>query len=385
MNEVAAIAERIMRRDHGGQRGPFTLEIYPTLLCNLACKFCDTTIRTHRDPDELSAERQLQLIDEAADLGAQRVMVLGGGEPLLAPHTPALLRRIKARGLVGMLTTNGTLLTGPIRQMLVEIAWDEVHISVDGATPATHDRLRGRPGAFRKTMAAVCRLRALRDAKFVPPKGAPTTGPAIAHNVRPDAQTDAPRAQKFPRLTLHCVLTRLNVDELPALVRLAAAVGADAVELDALVAYRPEQTAFALSATDHLRLPGQLRQGIAAAAETGVRTNFTRFLAPSSVARGTGPPSAGSGQGYAKAPCLKPWHHLVISANGNLSPCCVLAGEGESVAQTSLSTAWESSPYLAKLRAGMLAGTPGGRCAECSENILVHERNIRAELANVPV
>lgn len=375
MNEVAAIAERIHRRDHGGQRGPFTLEIYPTLLCNLACKFCDTTIRTHRDPDELSADRQLALIDEAAEMGVQRVMVLGGGEPLLAPHTPALLRRIKARGMAGMLTTNGTLLTAPIRHLLVEIAWDEVHISVDGATPATHDRLRGRSGAFRKTLASACRLRALRDATLVRPSG-------VAEHAPPP---DLGLRRKLPRLTLHCVLTRLNVNELPALVRLAASVGADSVELDALVAYRPEQAAFALSAADHARLPDRLQAGVAAGQATGVHTNFARFLASNTVSRGSNPPPAGSGEGYAKAPCLKPWHHLVIAADGHLSPCCVLAGEGESVAEMPLAAAWESSPYLAKLRAGMLAGKPGGRCAECSENILAHERNIRAELANVPI
>lgn len=370
VDEVAAIAERIHRRDHGGQRGPFTLEIYPTLLCNLACKFCDTTIRTHRDPDELSAQRQLALIDEAADFGARRVMVLGGGEPLLAPHTPALLRRIKARGMAGMLTTNGTLLTDPVRRLLVEIAWDEVHISVDGATPATHDRLRGRAGAFRKTIAAVCRLRGLRDATL-----------ATANS--PERREFAPDP-RMPRLTLHCVLTRLNVDELPALVSLAAAVGADAVELDALVAYRPEQAEFALTAPERTRLPTQLREGMSAATRVGVRTNFARFLASSAVERGTVAPPAGDGTGYRKAPCLKPWHHLVIAADGHLSPCCVLAGEGESVADVSLSSAWEGSPYLGNLRERMLSGTPGGRCAECSENILVHERNIRAELANVP-
>lgn len=357
MDDVVAIAERIARRDHGGKRGPFTLEIYPTLVCNLACGFCDTTIRTHRDPDELSAARQLALVDEAADLGAQRVMVLGGGEPLLAPHAPALLRRVKERGLVGTLTTNGTLLTAAIRQLLLAIAWDEVHVSVDGATPATHDRLRGRAGAFRKTLSSVCRLRAGRDAA----------------------------GRSLPRIVLHCVLTRNNVDELPALVRLAGAVGADAVELDALVAYRPEQHTFALGVGELARLPHRLGEAMAVAVEVGVRTNFDRFLAGSTVQRGSKAPPAGTGSGYAKAPCLKPWHHLVVAADGHLSPCCVLTGEGESVASTSLGAAWEGSAYLTNLRRGMLSGTPGGRCAECSENILVHERNIRAALPKISV
>ena len=352
MDEVAAIAERIHRRDAQGVRGPWTLELYPTLLCNLSCGFCDTTIRAHKDPAELPAKRQLELVDEAADMGAQRVMILGGGEPLLASHTPELLRRVKARGMRGMLTTNGTLLTGATRSLLVEIGWDEVHISVDGAVPATHDRLRGRPGAFRKTVAAICRLRALRDAS----------------------------GGEFPRLTLHMVLTRFNVDELSGMVRLAAAVGADSVELDALVAYRPEQAEFELTDAEKSRLPRRLAEGVQLAVELRVRTNYARFSPSSATARGAQLPEAGTGEGFRRAPCLKPWHHLTVTADGRISPCCVLAGEGESVASTSLTDLWESSSYLGRLRAGMLAGKPFGRCAECSENLLVHERNIRAAL-----
>ena len=58
--------------------GPLTLEIYPTLRCNLDCAFCDTTDR-HRPPvGEPSDARWLEVIDEAAALGVRRVLVLGG-------------------------------------------------------------------------------------------------------------------------------------------------------------------------------------------------------------------------------------------------------------------------------------------------------------------
>jgi MoaA/NifB/PqqE/SkfB family radical SAM enzyme len=280
-------------------------------------------------------------------------MVLGGGEPLLAPHTPELLRRIKSQGMAGMLTTNATLLSPAVRALLVEIGWDEVHISLDGATPATHDRMRGRAGAFRRSVAATCRLRSLRDQ----------------------------RGQGLPKIVIHTVLTRFNVAELSGLVRLAAAVGAESVELDALVVYQEEQAEFALSPADDAALPARIEAALTVAKQVGVATNFQRFLSPESRDRGNRRPEAGPGAGLGRAPCLKPWHHLVVAANGHLSPCCVLAGEGESVADTSLAAVWEGSPYLQNLRTQMLTGVPAGRCAECSENILVHERNIRAALA----
>ena len=61
------IAARISKWTPTKPKGPVTLEIYPTLRCNLDCSFCDTTDR-HRPPmNELSTETWLQIIDEAAD------------------------------------------------------------------------------------------------------------------------------------------------------------------------------------------------------------------------------------------------------------------------------------------------------------------------------
>lgn len=357
MDELDAIAARVANRDRGGARGPWTLELYPTLLCNLSCGFCDSTVRHQRPVGELSAARMLALVDEAAALGARRVMILGGGEPLLAPHTPDVMRRTKALGLSGSLTTNGTLLGTATAAALVEMSWDEVQISVDGARPRTHDALRGQAGAFARTIRNVCHLRSTRDA-----------------------------AGRGPRLALHTVLTRENVHELPGIVRLAAALGADSVEIDALVAYRPEQQVHALGPAELARLPQRVAEAAAEAARLGVRTTLARLLQPEAVRRGArsarNTPAA-EAQGYRVAPCLKAWHHLTISADGRVAPCCVLAGSGGSVAERPLSEVWETDSFLSEVRAGMLAGAPPGRCAECSENLLDHERAILGRLAGV--
>ncbi|MBM4389595.1 MAG: radical SAM protein [Deltaproteobacteria bacterium] len=347
MDELDHIARRVVE---GG--GPWTIELYPTLACNLDCRFCDTAPRHVKPVDELDEAQWLRIVDEAADMGARRAMVLGGGEPLLSPHAPALMRRIKARGLSGMLTSNGTLLTAPVRALLLDIGWDEVHLSIDGARARTHDALRGRPGAFRRTVSHACRLRAERDQ----------------------------RGLAAPRIVIHTVLTRANVDELAELARLGAAVGADRVELDALVAYRPEQVALQLGPAESARLSGRVAEGLEAAREVGVATNYARFVEVRVTERGQHAPAAGPGEGLRAAPCLKPFHHLAVTADGRLSPCCVLAGEGESLRRRPVAEAWAASPYLSRLRAGMLRGVATGRCAECSENILVHERAIRARI-----
>ena len=350
MDERAAIAERVRAREAGAPVGPWTLEVYPTLRCNLDCSFCDTTERHQPARGELPVARWLELLEEAAALGAKRLMVLGGGEPMISLATMPLLRRAKALGLEGMLTTNGTLMPRPLLAELVEIGWDEVHFSVDGAEAATHDRLRGRPGAFRKTILAACQLRRLRGER------------------------------PFPRIALHSVLTRENWRETGAILKLAAALGAFRVDVDALVAYRPEQQQLALTEADKEAFQQQLPGWIALADSLALPTTLPNFLGGRALERGATAPAVPTGTGLAAAPCLKAWHHLTIQADGRLSPCCVLAGEGESLATGSLAARWNSSPMLEGVRAGMRRGKPTGRCAECSENILAHERAIRAWL-----
>ncbi len=371
MDELDAIAARIQARDQGASPGPWTLELYPTLRCNLDCAFCDTTDRHRPAVAELSVARQLAIVDEAAAMGVRRVALLGGGEPLLSAAAPLLVERVKAHGMEGFLTTNGTRLD-TVSDRLVDLGWDEVHVSIDGADAATHDALRGRPGAFRKSVSALCRLRRRRD----------RAGRAL------------------PRLGLHTVLTHRNVDQLADIVRLAAALGAVRVDFDALVAYRPEQRVLALGPAEEARLPARVEEALAEADRLGIATTLAHFrgetgrgeVGPGEVGRsvdtlrrGARPPPAPANSGapavgLAAAPCLKAWHYLVVQSDGRTSPCCVLAGTGGSAADTPLATVWESDPTLTSIRAEMRAGRPTGRCVECSENILAHERAIRARL-----
>jgi MoaA/NifB/PqqE/SkfB family radical SAM enzyme len=350
------IAARIQRWGAHGPQGPLTLEIYPTLACNLDCVFCDTTDR-HRPPvDELSTERWLAIIEEAAAMGVERVFVLGGGEPLLRRDTPLLLARIKALSLEGILTTNGTRLSAALAGQLIAWGWDEIHFSVDGPTPEIHDALRGQHGAFRRTVQAACRL-AVRKRQ---------------------------EGRDTPRIALHFVITRKNVHTLSDMVRLGHALSAFRIDFDALIAYRPEQQALTLTPKQAAALPGLAAEALALADSLGIATTLGHFTQPQARQRGLTPPPAAPGAGIKGAPCLKAWHYLTIDAAGATSPCCVLAGEGGSAASGSLSRLWQSDPFLQSVRQGMLSKAPLPRCQECSANILAHEAAIRDCLPENP-
>ena len=66
------------------------LSIEVTNECPLACIHCSSGSSPKRLPDELSVDRQMELIQEARDMGAT-VLSLSGGEPLVYPHTMRLI------------------------------------------------------------------------------------------------------------------------------------------------------------------------------------------------------------------------------------------------------------------------------------------------------
>ncbi len=330
-----------------------TLEIYPTLACNLSCRFCDTTDR-HRSPvDELSCERWLEIVDEAASLNVQRVFILGGGEPLVRRDaTPQIMDRVKAHGMEGILTTNGTLLNASLAERLVEIGWDEIHFSIDGPTPEIHDPLRGQSGAFMRTVQAMRLL----------------------------AQAKQEQGREAPRLALHFVLTNENHRTLSDMVHLGASLDVFRIDFDALIAYTPEQHALALSPTQAAEVPGLAQEAKTLAESLGIQTTLDNFMHPDRLARGEQDPPGTDAPGIKGAPCLKAWHYLVVQADGKTSPCCVLSGQGGSVRNTTLDTLWRTDPFMLSVRRGMEAHQPLPRCRECSWNILQHEAAIREAL-----
>ncbi|MBM75551.1 MAG: hypothetical protein CMK59_09120 [Proteobacteria bacterium] len=344
-----SIAQRISLWPKSPQ-GPVTLEIYPTLRCNLNCQFCDTTDR-HRPPmNERSLKRWLEIIDEAAQIGVQQLFVLGGGEPFIFNGLEHILERAKKHGMRGMLTTNGTLINKEKIQTLLRIGWDELHLSVDAPIPAIHDELRGKKGSFQKTITTACQI----------------------------AVSKRKLGLDSPKLVFHCVITNKNHKLLVEMVDLAYALGIQRVDFDHLIAYKPEQKQLELSTDQLCEFKLVAQSAHKASKKLGIESNLEGFL--NATPRGSEPPKPTTNTGLKGAPCLRPWHHLVLQADGRSSPCCVLAGMGSAINDSTLSNFWQEEPFLKQLRADMIAKKPHARCVECSSNILQHEHNIRSFL-----
>lgn len=350
-----AIAARLLDWQQGKPRGPYTLELYPTLRCNLDCAFCDTTYRKKRAADELSRERYLALADEAARLEVARCYILGGGEPMVARDiTPALMARLKSHGIYGILGTNGTLFTEPILQEVVDMRWDELHFSLDGATPEVNDVLRGQKGVFERVTAVMRRLRAGKEAA----------------------------GALLPRVLIHTVITRLNYTQISDILRLAHSLGCFRVNFDALIPYRPEQEALAMRPEERAALPALAEAGLVLAERLGLETSLHQFLTARALDRGRMTFPTLPTQDLENAPCLNPWHHIVIHHNGRVSPCCVIPGEdhADSVAQRSLAEVWFDGPFFRGLREHFMAKQLTRHCPSCSMSIIGQNDVIREHM-----
>src|ERR1700681_4173866 len=110
---------------------PILAQIVPIRRCNLDCSYCNEYDKTS---DPVPIDVMLRRIDRLADLGTT-IITLSGGEPTLHPDLDAIIRRIRERGAIATLITNGYLLTPDRIQRLNRAGLDYLQISIDNVLP----------------------------------------------------------------------------------------------------------------------------------------------------------------------------------------------------------------------------------------------------------
>ena len=128
-----------------------------TLACNMQCEHCGSAAGKKRD-DELTLDEMYRVIDELAELDCERITLLGG-EPLIHPHWEDLAERIKENGFGANVITNAwTLDREDVCDALARSGITIVGISLDGLEE-NHDKLRRRPGSFKRALRGMELLR----------------------------------------------------------------------------------------------------------------------------------------------------------------------------------------------------------------------------------
>jgi MoaA/NifB/PqqE/SkfB family radical SAM enzyme len=106
--------------------------------------------------DELSREEALVIAQQIVE-SAVPYAAFGGGEPLGVAHCWEVFERLATGGVALKLETNGRYIDDTAADRLVALSPQCIQISVDGASAATHERVR--PGSsFALTIASIERL-----------------------------------------------------------------------------------------------------------------------------------------------------------------------------------------------------------------------------------
>lgn len=321
MNDIDAIARDGLAFRRAVRRGlpykPLYVKLKLVWACNLRCAMCNHWRDGAAAPLDLAFYESLT--DELAELGCQKIH-LTGGEPLLRPDLERLVARIADRGMRPTATTNGTLLTGDRARALVEAGLRNVNVSLDSPDPAVHDRVRGVPGAWRKTVAGLQHLRAWL---------------------------------KTGRLQINTVIGPLNYATLDRLPDLAVALGVDRLNLIPLDEHTPDlQRLDRAQIEDYNRriAPAIARKALAAGllASEADAYPFGRshadldFSSAGRYARGY----------YGDRPCFAPWTHALVDHRGRVSVCCMLPNKpviGD-LRRSSFREIWEGDAFAALRR-----------------------------------
>lgn len=362
---VSEKAKRILARLNGSPFGPYIIEIHPTYRCNLHCIFCKQEVQ-RRDGSllkgvELSTGKLLEIVDEAANMNVEEVRLCGGGEPFFHPERAIkIIKRIKEKGMKGSITTNGTMINDIISRELVNLGWEIIEISIDGATAETHDPLRGVNGSFHKAIGAV----------------------------RSISQWKQYYNSSVPNITINTVVTSKNYTELPKMAELFSNIGAERIILLNLHPGGEEWENLKLDDKDKQKLGVVVKTAVTAGRKCNIEI-FTDMVEHSNsddlrkgithIPRGqrTQEQQPQNNPGIFSVACYEPWYYLQVLPDGRVSPCCnsYSNDDGESLHSLSLGEMWLNGSHLTKVRKDILMGELNGVCRECDA-----VRTIRANL-----
>lgn len=124
-----------------------TAELELSRVCDLRCIYCYASsgekLKNELDSDEITAA-----VNQCRDLGARKIIILGGGEPMLYPRIMDVIRYIHDLGLEIELFSNGTRITPGIASELYALKVQPV-IKFNSLDPATQDLLAGKKDAHK--------------------------------------------------------------------------------------------------------------------------------------------------------------------------------------------------------------------------------------------
>jgi radical SAM protein with 4Fe4S-binding SPASM domain len=291
--------------------GLLSMELELSRVCNLRCVYCYASSGQSLE-NELSYEEIADVILQAKALGARKIIVLGGGEPMIYPRIFDVLANIRSHGLIADVFTNGLAMTSEYAQRLFELGVGVV-LKMNSRIPGVQDFLGGRSGTWEGIDRA---LAYLQEAGY----------PDGTHN-----------------LGIETIICRQNYDELPELWRWARQQG---------IAPYVEVMTRQGRATDHPELEVSSDE-IKVLFEKLAQIDRDEFLCNWTPH----PPLVASH-------CARHEYSCTITANGEVHPCPGVSVTAGNVREQKLAEILRDSPVIQDLRD--IRNRIKGKCRVCN-------------------
>jgi pyrroloquinoline quinone biosynthesis protein E len=278
---------------------PTTLLAELTYRCPLHCPYCSNPLAMTGADRELTSEEWKRVFTEARALGVLQ-LGLSGGEPLARRDVEELAAHAHQLGLYTTLVTSGLGLTRERAEALRDAGLEHIQISIQDSDTQTADRIAGMRASQHKQAA----VEIVRDLGFA--------------------------------FSINVVLHRANLDRIGDIIEMAAALGADRLELANTQYY-----GWALENRNALMPTAAQVADAQAVADDAIRRYRGRmqiiYVLPDYY------------ESYPK-PCYGGWGHvyLVVTPPGQVLPCHgathITTLHFDSVRDRSLDWIWKESP-----------------------------------------
>lgn len=324
--------------------GPKVVFIEVTNRCNLLCQTCPRTYFQREPLKSLSLDEFIDIAEQFPQM--RRALLHGIGEPLLNRELPEIIKYLKRRNVEVIINSNGTLLTPQWQEKLIASGLDQYRCSIDGATDETYARIRG--------------------ANLLP---------KLRRGLEGLVRTKERRGTKTPYVSIWCVATRENLQELPDLLQLAADLGVPEVYMQRMVYFAREPEKQYGMARGEVAIFGQdqdeedriIEECTALSHELGINFLASGGRDPINSLAAARPSDFTPWQA-----CMRPWTTAYVTANGNCLPCCIspfATDDYESLILGNLferpfNEVWNEALYQ-KFRMDLLSDHPHKACASC--------------------
>jgi radical SAM protein with 4Fe4S-binding SPASM domain len=337
---------------------PLSIELSPTLKCNLNCLFCWRQENNDIDSEELTFEKYKEILKEASEMDVKEVRVIGGGEPLFRKDTFGIMKEIKSRRMFGYICTNGTLFNERMIKELIQIGFDHVKISLHGSNANIHDFLVDVKGAFEKSLKNI----------------------ALFNKWKRKLKKEK------PFIEIGTVLVRENYRDIPNIINLAHTSNVQYFFIEPVTVYSKIGEKLKLKKEELKEFERIAIESKKIANGFGIRNNLSDFIDSKFVEK-TGrmeeilKGSIGNKRSkFLSLPCYEPWLRMGIRADGIVCPCGFFDEQSnENVKEKSLKEIWFGE-YFNLRRRQILNGKLPEHCKKCCVTLVVENKLIRNEL-----